>query len=120
MSNMGYCRFENTHKALADCWEHRNDELSKEEQSYKALLIDACLAFLEDEGLLPKEEHTLGAYISKETNSRYNLNVDSSDAGTTERELVNAAIQYDSFLSYQGTTRWLEITKINGSYKIRS
>lgn len=44
MSNMSYCRFENTLNDLRDCYEHLDDEkLLKEEQRARELLISLCI-----------------------------------------------------------------------------
>jgi len=43
MSNMSYCRFQNTLGDLQDCYEHIDDEdLSKEEERAKQRLILLC------------------------------------------------------------------------------
>lgn len=43
MSNMSYCRFENTYKDLADCIDHMNEtDLSETENLYRKKLIEAC------------------------------------------------------------------------------
>ena len=45
MSNMSYCRFENTYSDLEDCYEalcEDSKELSESEQSYKKKLIELC------------------------------------------------------------------------------
>jgi len=43
MSNMGYCRFENTYRDLQDCEEHIfDDELSEREEKYRKWLIELC------------------------------------------------------------------------------
>ena len=43
MSNMSYCRFENTLSDLQDCAEHVNDEgLSNTEASARRDLIELC------------------------------------------------------------------------------
>lgn len=43
MSNMSYCRFENTYHDLLDCSEHVFDkDLSEDEMRYKEYLIDLC------------------------------------------------------------------------------
>lgn len=43
MSNMSYCRFENTLRDLEDCSEHLDDEnLSKYEQRARERLIELC------------------------------------------------------------------------------
>jgi hypothetical protein len=41
MSNMSYCRFENTYKDLRDCVEHIEDEnLSESEKFYRRRIIE--------------------------------------------------------------------------------
>lgn len=43
MSNMSYCRFENTLKDLKDCYEHMDDDkLSEEEKKARIELIEEC------------------------------------------------------------------------------
>lgn len=43
MSNMSYCRFENTYDDLLDCYEHVNDDdLSDLENNYRDMLIQLC------------------------------------------------------------------------------
>lgn len=45
MSNMEYCRFENTYNALQDCYEtiaNSNEPLSVSEVKYKQKLIRLC------------------------------------------------------------------------------
>ncbi len=43
MANMSYCRFENTFKALQDCYENLDDrDLSESEEEYKIKLIRIC------------------------------------------------------------------------------
>lgn len=43
MSNMGYCRFQNTVKDLQDCYEHMDDsDLSPEEQEARKWMIKMC------------------------------------------------------------------------------
>lgn len=39
MSNMSYCRFRNTASDLADCVDHLNDDVSKEEHEARQRLI---------------------------------------------------------------------------------
>ena len=49
MSNMGYCRFENTYKDLLDCSEHMEDEeLSEREIKYRQKMIKLCQEIAED------------------------------------------------------------------------
>lgn len=48
MSNMSYCRFENTSRDLSDCYEHLEDEdLSDSEKRCKENLIGQCVEILE-------------------------------------------------------------------------
>jgi len=43
MSNMGYCRFENTLPDLRDCYEHINDDdLSDREIKSRRRLLELC------------------------------------------------------------------------------
>jgi hypothetical protein len=52
MSNMGYCRFENTLADLQDCEEHMNEEVESErEKRAKNDLIELCkhIALMYDE-----------------------------------------------------------------------
>jgi hypothetical protein len=42
MSNMSYCRFENTLKDLRDCNEHLFDDLSEEESKARDELVKLC------------------------------------------------------------------------------
>ena len=43
MSNMGYCRFENTYNDLQDCSEHLEDkDLDESEERKRKLLIKLC------------------------------------------------------------------------------
>ncbi len=44
MSNMGYCRFQNTLSALQDCYDNIEDELEKDSSEWKARkeLIELC------------------------------------------------------------------------------
>lgn len=43
MSNMGYCRFENTLPDLMDCYEHINDDdLSDREIKSRRRLLELC------------------------------------------------------------------------------
>jgi hypothetical protein len=51
MSNMSYCRFENTYYDLVDCYEHIHegeDEMSEYEKSAKAKLIKLCRKIAEN------------------------------------------------------------------------
>jgi len=42
MSNMSYCRFQNTLEDLKDCQAHMDDDLSLEEDSARDNLIKFC------------------------------------------------------------------------------
>jgi hypothetical protein len=51
MANMSYCRFENTYRALKDCWnnfEDSQDKLSESEKKYRALLTKLCKEIAEE------------------------------------------------------------------------
>jgi len=42
MSNMSYCRFENTYPDLKDCYANMSDDLEGSEFRYRERLIDLC------------------------------------------------------------------------------
>lgn len=48
MSNMSYCRFQNTLLDLQDVAEHLNEKLSGEEERAKNRLIDLCRDIIEE------------------------------------------------------------------------
>jgi hypothetical protein len=48
MSNMSYCRFENTAKDLEDCYDHLEDKLSESEEKAKQRLLELCLLIVQD------------------------------------------------------------------------
>lgn len=51
MSNMGYCRFQNTLPDLRDCYHHMDDDkLSAEERRARKWLIDLCRRIVDDYG----------------------------------------------------------------------
>lgn len=50
MSNMGYCRFENTYNDLVDCFEHIHDELDDSENHYRDKLMELCGDILDKNG----------------------------------------------------------------------
>ena len=54
MSNMGYCRFQNTFSDLNDCYENIDDteEMSEEELSARKRLIKLCAEIALDYGVL--------------------------------------------------------------------
>ena len=48
MSNMSYCRFQNTLSDLRDCYEHiEDDDLSKEEDRARKNLVNLCRDILD-------------------------------------------------------------------------
>ena len=53
MSNMSYCRFENTVRDLEDCVEHMQDEVSESEEIARKRLIELCIEILESVGYAP-------------------------------------------------------------------
>ena len=48
MSNMSYCRFENTYRDLLDCYRAMDDEKSEREQDYMHRLVDVCRDIIEE------------------------------------------------------------------------
>ena len=46
MSNMSYCRFENTYRDLRDCYENMEGKLSNDEAAYRQKLIKLCAEIL--------------------------------------------------------------------------
>lgn len=49
MSNMSYCRFQNTLQDLRDCFEHlQDDDLSYEERQAREKLIEYCFLIVEE------------------------------------------------------------------------
>jgi len=43
MTNMSYCRFQNTYRDLVDCYDHLWDnDYSLEEEKYRTMLINLC------------------------------------------------------------------------------
>ena len=57
MSNMNYCRFENTYHDLIDCYNNmNNNDLSPDEWSYRKELILTCKDIIHDyEDVLDEE-----------------------------------------------------------------
>ena len=54
MTNMGYCRFENTARDLSDCIDHLNDtDLSESEKDARDNLIELCFLVTE---IIPNED----------------------------------------------------------------
>jgi len=50
MSNMSYCRFQNTLNDLQDCYENFSEEVSKDEDRARKRLIRLCQHIAEDFG----------------------------------------------------------------------
>ena len=53
MSNMSYCRFENTLPDLRDCydaWDEDEDELSKSERRARTRILALCRKIVEEYG----------------------------------------------------------------------
>lgn len=48
MSNMSYCRFENTYHDLRDCFRHWNQPENDDEKSYKKELLKLCKEIVEE------------------------------------------------------------------------
>ena len=48
MSNMSYCRFQNTLRDLRDCYENMDEELSDEENRARKQLIILCETIVEN------------------------------------------------------------------------
>lgn len=49
MSNMSYCRFENTYHDLKDCYDNMDDsDLSEIETKYRARLVELCATIAEE------------------------------------------------------------------------
>jgi len=48
MSNMSYCRFENTVRDLKDCEDFVGDQLSQDENEARKELIKTCIRIAED------------------------------------------------------------------------
>ena len=57
MSNMNYCRFENTYHDLIDCYNNmNNNDLSPDEWSYRKELVLTCKDIIHDyEDVLDEE-----------------------------------------------------------------
>lgn len=48
MSNMSYCRFQNTLKDLRDCANHLSDLLDRDEHEAREALVKLCQDIVED------------------------------------------------------------------------
>ena len=56
MSNMSYCRFENTYRELCDCVEHIEDEnLSESEKFYRRRIIELSKEIAEFDEIISDE-----------------------------------------------------------------
>lgn len=56
MSNMSYCRFENTYRDLCDCVEHIEDEnLSESEKFYRGRIIELSKEIAEFDEIISDE-----------------------------------------------------------------
>ena len=56
MSNMSYCRFENTYRELCDCVEHIEDEnLSESEKFYRGRIIELSKEISEFDEIISDE-----------------------------------------------------------------
>ena len=56
MSNMSYCRFENTSNSLEDCEEHLLDELSDSEKRARKRLVYFCQKIVDNYEELDDDE----------------------------------------------------------------
>jgi hypothetical protein len=58
MANMSYCRFENTHCDLRDCYSAmvNEDPISEEEEKWRKRLIDLCIDIAQEFGGLQPED----------------------------------------------------------------
>ena len=50
MSNMGYCRFQNTLPDLQDCYDNWDEAESEEEKKHRAWLLKLAKQIVEDYG----------------------------------------------------------------------
>ena len=51
MSNMSYCRFENTYNDLKDCYAHMDDDLEGEdEEKARVRMVKLCQKIVDDFG----------------------------------------------------------------------
>jgi hypothetical protein len=48
MSNMSYCRFQNTLQDLRDCNDHLWDDLSEDEETARQKLVKLCRQIVDD------------------------------------------------------------------------
>ena len=58
MSNMSYCRFQNTLQDLRDCYNHmESDNLSREEFEARKRMIKLCMEIIDEYGDLVDVEY---------------------------------------------------------------
>jgi hypothetical protein len=50
MTNMSYCRFQNTLKDLKDCFDNMDDDLEGGEEKARVKLIELCQQIVDDYG----------------------------------------------------------------------
>lgn len=50
MSNMSYCRFENTYPDLQDCYENWDNMLSGSEALYREYMLELCRKIVDEYG----------------------------------------------------------------------
>ena len=56
MSNMSYCRFENTYRDLVDCQKHIDDgDLSDSEKAYAIKMLKVCRQMVKDDTMFDEE-----------------------------------------------------------------
>ena len=48
MSNMSYCRFENTYRDLNDCYNNINGKLSNSEHEYRKRMVELCQSIIDE------------------------------------------------------------------------
>jgi hypothetical protein len=51
MSNMSYCRFENTARDLRDCASHIGDDLDGDESRARLWIVELCKEILDNVGI---------------------------------------------------------------------
>ena len=49
MSNMSYCRFENTYDDLRDCYEHWSGADSESEIQYRKKMLELCMRIVNEQ-----------------------------------------------------------------------
>jgi len=56
MSNMSYCRFENTYRDLLDCLNNIHNVSSESENAYRRRLVDVCKEIIDEYELMEMSE----------------------------------------------------------------